>query len=381
MKAARSLCALLALLSVALAQERECECVDYWLCANGKIITDGTDLLDVRGKSCPGIEVCCLLDDGDNQPEPATSPKAPIDPVRPNPPSPPSPPIPPPQPPTGVPPSNPNELQPPTVAPGGGCGRVRYPPNTSNTVFKVTGSDGPPESTFYGEAPWMVVILEQGRTFKCGGTLITPSVVLTAAHCVQNYSVSDLTIKAGEFDNRIRNKPIPSQTKRVSKISIHPNFNPGNLHNDIAVVFLEEAVQSNPVVDVICAPEPGMEVITDACLVTGWGRNASDGKYQPVMSKVYLELRDRDYCIKSLRNSRLGTRFRLHEGFICAGGGDSRDTCTGDGGGPLACPLKSDPKRMVQVGVVAWGIGCGDGYPTVMTSVNYYLPWIRSQMS
>ncbi|CAH1398367.1 unnamed protein product [Nezara viridula] len=346
-------------------------------------------------KLCPGVQVCCLLAADNstvlpNPPDP--SPPSPEPNPEPRPPKPPQPWPPRPQPipettPSVVNPDVPNPdqdgLQIPSVTPGTGCGRRRFPANL-DTSLKVTGGDkNVPQQTFYGEAPWMVVILQkkEALTFKCGGTLITPNVVLTAAHCVKNTPIEEISVRAGEYDNRITNKPIPSQTQRVRKVESHPDFNSGNLHNDIALIFLEQPMQLNPVVDVICGPQKGEAVIGSDCVVTGWGRNAQNGSYQAVLSKVNLPLKTRESCLEKLRTSRLGVRFILHEGFICAGGDDKRDTCKGDGGGPLYCPSKSDPNKMVQIGIVAWGIGCGEGFPTVLTSVEHYLPWVQKQLS
>lgn len=47
---------------------------------------------------------------------------------------------------------------------------------------------------------------------------------------------------------------------------------------------------------------------------------------------------DRTDCQNRLRTTRLGTYFQLHSSFVCAGGEANRDTCRGDGGGPLVCP-------------------------------------------
>ena len=74
---------------------------------------------------------------------------------------------------------------------------------------------------------------------------------------------------------------------------------------------------------------------------------------------------DHGVCQTQLQNNRLGSRFRLHESFLCAGGLVGQDACTGDGGGPLMCPLASEPRRMIQVGVVSWGLDCGQAVPGV----------------
>ena len=51
----------------------------------------------------------------------------------------------------------------------------------------------------------------------------------------------------------------------------------------------------------------------------------------------------------------IGKRFLLDDSFICAGGQAGVDTCRGDGGSPLMCPMANDPEYYVQTGIVAWG--------------------------
>jgi len=62
-----------------------------------------------------------------------------------------------------------------------------------------------------------------------------------------------------------------------------------------------------------------------------------EGKYQAELRKVELPIVDREDCQTRLRSTKLGQYFQLHGSFICAGGEASRDTCRGDGGGPLIC--------------------------------------------
>merc|ERR1719378_1142083 len=115
-------------------------------------------------------------------------------------------------------------------------------------------------------------------------------------------------------------------------------------------------------IDTICLPnyQENFE-LSKGCYVKGWGKDVfgKEGEYQVVLKEVSLPMVSDAQCLDWLRATRLGRRFRLDQSFVCAGGEEGKDACRGDGGGPLVCPKRDDPERFVQVGIVAWGIGCG----------------------
>lgn len=101
-----------------------------------------------------------------------------------------------------------------------------------------------------------------------------------------------------------------------------------------------------------------------------------------ILKKIELPIVSHDDCQKSLRTTRLRGRFLLDQSFICAGGEEGKDTCKGDGGGPLVCPIQNDPQRYYQVGIVSWGIGCGENQiPGVYANVPYARSWIDQKMT
>lgn len=80
-----------------------------------------------------------------------------------------------------------------------------------------------------------------------------------------------------------------------------------------------------------------------------------------------------------LRQTRLGPDFALHPGFLCAGGEEGKDACTGDGGGPLVCEANGSWQL---VGIVSWGVGCGEkDIPGVYVKVAMYESWIQKQIN
>jgi len=332
------------------------QCVPYYQCHNGTIITDGTGLIDIRNgfgtldaenSGCPGfLDVCCR----DPDVEPA-KPKEPLHQPK--------------------------------------CGKR----NTRGLQTRIQGfTEG--ESQF-GEWPHMVAVLreeqpEQGgkpiNLYQCGGSLIAPGVVLTAAHCVDKYRSTPrvLKVRAGEWDTQREGEPYQHQDRTIAAVRIHPEYLPGPLYNDLAVLFTESAFDLAPHVDTVCLPDLDDNFDYSQCFATGWGKDkfGADGEYQVVLKEINLPVVDNRTCQDQLRKTRLGQRFRLHPSFICAGGVAGKDTCKGDGGSPLVCPSKTSVDTYVQAGVVAWGIGCGeDGTPGVYASVSTAVCWIDYAMS
>merc|ERR1712158_112847 len=339
------------------------EGVPYYQCHNGTIITDGGGLIDIRNgfgilspedSKCPGfLDVCCL--DPDFVPPPP----------------------------------------PPQIKHAPKCGQR----NQNGLGVRIQGFKE--YESLFGEWPHMCAVLaeepvaqdpgyvgepETVNLYQCGGSLITPGVVLTAAHCVNKFQQTPrkLKIRCGEWDTQGQTEPRPHQDRYVNSLDIHPEFNPRNLANDYAVLYTEKEFELQQHIDTICLPQPDGEFEGNNCFATGWGKDqfGAAGQYQVVLKEIDLPVVGHDQCEVSLRTTRLGKRFQLDDSFICAGGVDGKDTCKGDGGSPLVCPSRYDPNTYVQAGIVAWGIGCGeDNTPGVYASVSKGVCWIDYAMS
>eukprot|EP00088_Acartia_fossae_P001385 TRINITY_DN1053_c0_g1_i4.p1 TRINITY_DN1053_c0_g1~~TRINITY_DN1053_c0_g1_i4.p1 ORF type:complete len:565 (-),score=223.37 TRINITY_DN1053_c0_g1_i4:192-1886(-) len=330
-------------------------CVPYYQCHNGTIITDGAGLIDIRNgfgslnpedSKCEGfLDVCCK--DPDFVPPP-----------------------------------------PPKVTYQPRCGKR----NTAGVGARIQGfTQG--ESQF-AEWPYMCAVLHDKKDdngdstnlYKCGGSLIAPGVILTAAHCVKDFKPypEQLKVRCGEWDTQNTIEPYPHQDRYGVHVQIHPEFNPRNLANDFALIFMKEDYNLDFHVDTVCLPQPGTNFDYDKCFATGWGKDkfGADGEYQVVLKEIQLDVVPKDTCQAKLRTTRLGQKFKLDPSFTCAGGEAGKDTCKGDGGSPLLCPRKNDPTHYEQAGIVAWGIGCGEGgVPGVYADVSEAVCWIDYAMS
>ncbi|XP_052901681.1 phenoloxidase-activating factor 2-like [Anopheles moucheti] len=331
------------------------ECVPYYRCSDNKTNTDGTDVIDIRvgdDSECSHyLYVCCDKDLVGDEAVLATAKvtdSAESEPYR------------------------------------RSCG-LR---NINGLDFSMIGNmNGESE---YGEFPWMLALLRNKSSadsiqtvYQCGGSLIAPNVALTAAHCVFNVAQDELLVRAGEWDSQTRNELYPHQDRRVADVIIHEAFNKGSLANDMALLVLEEPFQLAENVQPICLPPQGTTFDQSTCFASGWGKNVfgKKGKYQVILKKVELPVVPHADCQRSLRTTRLGSRFVLHQSFLCAGGIAGQDTCRGDGGSPLVCPIPGAPERYYQAGIVAWGIGCGEhGTPGVYGNVAFFRDWIDKQL-
>lgn len=192
-----------------------------------------------------------------------------------------------------------------------------------------------------GEFPWTIAIFRidntSAWTYQCGGSLIHPSVVLTAAHCVYGIKQSELTLRAGEWDTQTTDEPWPHQERNVEQIVIHENFDNRRLYHDMALLYLTKPVDLVENVNTVCLPPQAHIFDGSRCFASGWGKDQFGlaGKLQVIQKKIELPVVERSSCVQQLRTTRLGAEYKLHESFICAGGEMGKDTCSGDGGSPL----------------------------------------------
>ncbi|NKK62256.1 trypsin-like serine protease [Rhizobium leguminosarum bv. viciae] len=248
-----------------------------------------------------------------------------------------------------------------------------------------------------GEWPWQVKILapdpEQRGRFggHCGGSLISPRWILTAAHCVtsgrsgkQDLFARDLLIVEGKskIDKVIAVDGPDKPGLAVEEVIIHEDFDRKVFANDIALIKLSEPAKSKPAI-LASASDDEVEAAGHPAVVTGWGYTKADhswdDKYLPTeLQEVELPIVPREDCRAAYRDSSMRMN-PIDERNVCAGYAEGgKDACQGDSGGPLVA--QRPDKRWIQLGIVSWGAGCAEAeHYGVYTRVAAFRDWIAAK--
>jgi len=191
----------------------------------------------------------------------------------------------------------------------------------------------------------------------CGGSLILPDVVMSAAHCINAFRQDRLYVNIDDKDER---PAISNVARQVS----HPDFrNDNSFRYDVKLMFLEEPLTGVQVVGLGDGPDPP-NVLT----VIGFGNVKSGGSSSDILLEVSVETASDNLC-----ELQYGGRYR-RDIMFCAGQA-GLDACQGDSGGPMMDAAGR------QVGIVSFGDGCAqsDAFG-VYTRVSALREWIEGQI-
>ncbi|MFH9349884.1 S1 family peptidase [Kitasatospora sp. NPDC017646] len=241
---------------------------------------------------------------------------------------------------------------------------------------RVVGGD----AVSTADHPWIVALASRQQFGNrrsgqfCGGALVTPTKVVTAAHCFYDEAKGrvdrpGLKVIVGRDDLR----GSVGREVAVQRVWIHPAYDFTANMNDVAVLTLAEPQGGRPVVELVGQGESGPYEAGARARVYGWGDTSGRGDYSPSLRGVDVSILPDQTCAHAYPGGPDG-KFDAR-GMVCAGeekGG--KDACQGDSGGPLIVAGR-------LAGLVSWGTGCAEAaHPGVYTRVSSVTDAVRSAL-
>jgi hypothetical protein len=235
---------------------------------------------------------------------------------------------------------------------------------------KITGGT----SALIADYPWQVYFIS--GNFRCGGSIIGSTWVVTAAHCTKDEAgaaipVSTMFVQVGANDPV--NKPLDGKTYAVSEAIVNEGYNDQTLLNDIALLRLQDTINfanAKPI-KFVTSDDVAEGAIVPGVMstVTGWGYTHVNPNVRPAaLQKVQLPIVSTDVA-----TTVWGTipATDLMAGFL----NGNKDACNGDSGGPLVVPILDEFKL---AGIVSWGSSNCNTYGAY-TRISDFETWIRTK--
>ncbi|MEU7423663.1 serine protease [Streptomyces sp. NPDC048362] len=213
--------------------------------------------------------------------------------------------------------------------------------------------------------PFTMQITDASQNQFCGGTLVAPKKVVTAAHCMAGESTSSVRVIGGRTYLNGTNGTV----SRVSKIWINPDYTDATNGDDVAVLTLSTSMPYTPA-SYVSSSQTSVYAAGTTARILGWGTTSENGSSSNQLRTATVPIVSDSSC-----RSSYGSDF-VQSDMVCAGypaGGV--DTCQGDSGGPLLI-------GGVLAGITSWGEGCAEGgYPGVYTRLTTFSDLVTAQVN
>ncbi|TKA10996.1 S1 family peptidase [Actinacidiphila oryziradicis] len=213
--------------------------------------------------------------------------------------------------------------------------------------------------------PYGMQITDASQNQFCGGTLVSATKVVTAAHCMVGETTSSVRVVGGRTYLNGTNGTV----SRVSKIWINPSYTDATNGNDVAVLTLSTSM-SYTTPPYVASTDTAVYATGATARILGWGTTSESGSSSNQLRTATVPIVSNTSCASSY-----GSDFVASD-MVCAGytsGGV--DTCQGDSGGPLLI-------GGVLAGITSWGEGCAEaGYPGVYTRLTTFSSLVTTQIN
>ncbi len=234
------------------------------------------------------------------------------------------------------------------------------------TTAEIVGGD----TTDIEMLPWQVSLQGRSGYHFCGGSIVAPTWIVTAAHCVDGGAPSRIMAGSTRLSQSSSGQVV--SVKRAIQV---PGYSDVSEGKDLALLELDEPLDLNGTTVAAIKPvspffaEAGIDQPGEESIVSGWGSLSSGGGSPDSLQSVAVP-------IVSLSDASSDYGFTLTGDQLPAGlrGVGGRDSCQGDSGGPL---VVADGDGYRLAGVVSWGYGCADArYPGIYARVSSFFDFI-----